>query len=559
MRVGECTPVEKDITDFWARLCPVAGYTSGWLRDLSRVFVPTKEAVAQAHERAAALSSRAQAELDDRDLRETAVKQLRLLTAQLDFPQPGAAVSDCGDGAFYIGLLKGAGSPPGAWLRDFLTGAGKKIAFEADRLRNTALDVVHKKQCLDAADYCAQTMRILQEQVPREFDEEFAEVLCRTAEFRELFQVQDLDSRDFATMFRALKAGSMTPFRTGGYPQLLARLYDFTPSASDLDLTARSWLAQDMPIVRELAAELGSLLGLGPDATVADVWDAVGSKWPVPGDNQKELPEFVRKAADICNNFAKERLIDVGTDTFARLKLLETPDYMQPVITGGQDIAVRYLTSDPQSCLYLTPGKVTALPTLLNIMVHEFSHGLNFVLAAQYGRSPLLNFAGPMQVPLTEGQAFWREWEYWHAAAELHGRDDLSATERDYLELYGSTPLEQAQCIRAAQFETYIWRVVRYLRAMCDVQVNMGWRTLPGFLEWAAEETGLTVEFLYGECFTFLAQPGYAPAYGIDGIAYGELQKAAIARDGTPKPFNTKASAMGFYPWTVCTRRLSKM
>ncbi|MFF5565232.1 hypothetical protein ACFY7Z_10830 [Streptomyces sp. NPDC012623] len=304
-----------------------------------------------------------------------------------------------------------------------------------------------------------------------------------------------------------------------------------------------------MPVVEELAAELAVLLRIPHDSTVGEVWEAAGTKWAVPADRFTETYERVAKA---CNDYARNHLVEVPADD--TLLLDATPAYMTSVITGGQDIAVDYLTNSPRACLYITQGKATSLLTLINILVHEYSHGINFVLSAERAASPLLNLAGPMQVPLTEGQAFWREWEYWHAAADLFGRKDLDASQQAYLKLYGATPAAQAQAIRAAQFETYIWRVVRHLRAMCDVQVNMGWRTVVDFLDWAAERTGLSKEFLFGECFTFLAQPGYAPAYGIDGMRYGELQRKSAK---TQHDFNTTASGMGFYPWTQCVTRLS--
>ena len=68
-----------------------------------------------------------------------------------------------------------------------------------------------------------------------------------------------------------------------------------------------------------------------------------------------------------------------------------------------------------------------------------------------------------------------------------------------------------------AQLETYIWRVIRYIRALCDVRVNGGQQTYTDFISWAADSTGLSEETLHGECFTFLASPGYAPCYAIGG------------------------------------------
>lgn len=163
-----------------------------------------------------------------------------------------------------------------------------------------------------------------------------------------------------------------------------------------------------------------------------------------------------------------------------------------------------------------------------------------------------------MQVPLTEGQAFWREWDYWQAAEGLLKKPVLDDTEKNYLLLYGNTTAEQAQAVLATHFETYVWRVVRHVRTMFDVQVNTGRCTVVDFLDRVSKQTGLSEEFLFGECFTFLAQPGYAPAYAIDGIAYGRLQQDAVARGESVMAFNTRASALGFYPWTTCVEKLTR-
>ncbi|MFD8864504.1 hypothetical protein ACFV1F_09075 [Streptomyces sp. NPDC059590] len=543
----KATKLENDITDQWAQLFPVAGYTSGWPqnKDIAHLFIPTTDAVHDANDKIGALRKRLP-EISDADLRTTADRQLTLLATQLAWPQPGVAVQDCGDGAFYIDLLTGKafGRPdPRKWLPGFLDSAAKKIDFETERLTKIPLDVTHRRQCLTAAAYCEATMRILKKNHSAKIDT----VLKKLDHFKQTVDgsIKGLDADDVPTVIHALREHTGAPTYTEGYPQLLADLYDFVPSAADLDTTATTWLEQDLTIVKALAAELASLLRLPRGSSVGDVWAEVGRKWPVGAIRVKD-------AAKICANFADAYLVEVP----AGLKLSPTPHYLEPMITGGQDIAVDFLTDKPQSCLYYTEDKTSALLTMLNVVVHEYSHGINFVLSAQRADSPLLNLAGPMQVPLTEGQAFWREWDFSHAAADIVGHSGLTGRQCDYLNLYGQTTAEQSQAIRAAQFETYIWRVVRHLRAMCDVEVNMGWRTFVDFLDQAGEQTGLTEEFLFGECFTFLAQPGYAPAYAIDGIRYGQLQQQAVAKAGTVKDFNTKASAMGFYPWTICDRKL---
>lgn len=546
-------PIENEITDLWAKLYPVAGYTSGWVAKLTQLFIPTPENVSQALDEIAALEPGA-SKIPQPELRETATKLLTLFRTQLEYPQPGMGVQDCGDGAFYIGLKN---QFKAAFVPAFLRSANEKILYEAERLKPQPLNIVQKKQCVNAADYCVQTMKILAKQNPK-VKEQVAKVVASAKAFKAQFMVPGLDADtsagDFSTMFYTMREQSDAPTLTPGYAQMLGALYDFTQSSSDLDVTAMTWLAQDMPVVRELSSELALRLKMSPDSTVNDVWNAVSTKYAIPSDS---FMKVMGNASDVCNAYAKEYLLDISPDDHVVMQ--ETPSYMAPMITGGQDIAVDYLTTKPVAYLYLTPAKNSSLLTMINIMVHEYSHGFNFVLSAKNAGSPLLNLMSPMQVPLTEGQAFWREWEYWAAAANCIGQDNLDKAQSDYVALYGTTPLEQSQAIRAAQLETYIWRVVRYVRALCDVQVNMGWRTFVDFLDWATEQTGLSLEFLYGECFTFLAQPGYAPAYAIDGITYGSIQQADIGRGETQKEYDTFASAMGFYPWTLCAKKLEQL
>jgi hypothetical protein len=545
----ESNPFDTAITNLWAELNPVVGYTGGWLPELRELFVPTTASTSAGLAKISALRSQV-LQSPVFVLRETALKLLDLFATQLKFPQPGDCIYDCGDGAFYISL-KNTKMP--AFVQIFLENASRKIDYACEEIGREQLNIVQRRQCITAADYCSQTMAILSDRQP-----ELKPLVDRIQQKLKLWKsgvlVPGLDAADFPSMFSVIRAHSTAPEVTPGYASMLSSLYDFTSSSSDIELAALGLLNRDMPVVMVLSCEIGRDLGLPASSRVGDVWDAVSRKYAIP---DQQFMSKMEGAAKVCNAFAAEFLLTI--DSGDHVVLEKAPDYMLGVMTGGQDIAVDFLTANPSSYIYLAPAKNASLLTMINIMVHEYSHGYNFVKAAKLAGSPLLNLASPMQVPLTEGQAFWREWEFWAAAAKLFGKADLSEVEKLYLGLYGESPLDQSKAIRAAQFETYIWRVVRAIRALCDVQVNMGWKTFVEFLDWASDATGLTAEFLYGECFTFLRQPGYAPAYAIDGAMYGELQAEALKRGVPWRTYNTIASSMGFYPWTQCVEKLTKI
>jgi len=56
--------------------------------------------------------------------------------------------------------------------------------------------------------------------------------------------------------------------------------------------------------------------------------------------------------------------------------------------------------------------------TMLDVMVHELSHGWNFVLAARCA-APILNLDHAYKRPHTEGMALHRELEFYVSAADL--------------------------------------------------------------------------------------------------------------------------------------------
>jgi len=73
--------------------------------------------------------------------------------------------------------------------------------------------------------------------------------------------------------------------------------------------------------------------------------------------------------------------------------------------------------------------------TMLDVMVHELSHGWNFVLAARCA-APILNLDTPINVPHTEGMALHRELEFYVSAADLMTKSNPTHAEQALLDLY---------------------------------------------------------------------------------------------------------------------------
>ena len=545
------------IVSIWSDVNPVAGYTSGHLAELTETPPSSAEEIealrVRIHTALGEVGS-----LGDPALRETAAAILISLQTQLALARPsGAGPSGTGmsgvyaaaDGIFYVLLKKEAAQ---AWVGTYLEAVATTVAAETERWSGRDFTVLERRECLDTAAYMTGTVGAMRSQRP-DLGSQCNQILAALGNYSLLFAVPDLDAPDFATYWPVFQAWDSVrgPTAAGGYPECLVGYYQLQQSAREIETMARAWLDLDLAVVAGVSEQVQALPGIGGGGTLGDVWDRVSAKYAVNFEQQ-----LMAKMVTATDGYGAAYI--VGHDAGDVIDFAATPSYLASLVTGGEDFAVDYLNpAAAYSQLYLTPEKNTSLLTMINILVHEASHGYNFVLSAKNpALSPLLNVNTALEVPTTEGMAFWREYEYWAAAQAMLGRSDLDPVQESYLHLYGGTAAEQAAAVLCAQLETYIWRIVRYVRALCDVRVNGGKQTYTDFIAWAAAATGLSEERLHGECFTFMASPGYAPCYSVGGVTYAAAQARARAAGVSELEFNTTASAMGFYAWPAAEAKL---
>ncbi len=553
------TKVIADIIDFWSDLNPSVGYTGGHLSQLTTVFIQSAANMQEMRGRIDHLRRRLD-EIEDPALRATAGAVLTSLRTQIDLSRPsGAGPSGTGmggvwaaaDGIFYI-VLKNDFKHP--WVLDYLDAVLAAVEFETYRWAGQDFTIEVRRECLDTVTYMQGNLTSLLD--ARKHDrpavEKVGAIQRALAAYKALFEIPGLDSDDFHKYWPIFKAwdAATGPTPAKGYPNCLKSYYQLTQSASEIETTARAWLALDLPVTAHVADRINTLLFGGRLRSLGEIWNQVSEKYAVDF-SEETLERIVR----VCNHFGRKYVI--GFTKKDRVGFSATPDYLVNLVTGGEDFAVDYLQPErAYSQLYLTASKNTSLLTMINILVHEASHGFNFVLSARHAPSPLLNLNTALEVPLTEGQAFYREYQYWAAAQDLLGRTDLDPEQAAYLALYGDTPEKQADGVLCAQLETYIWRLIRYIRALCDVRVNGGKQTYTDFIAWAARFTGLSEETLHGECFVFLSEPGYAPCYALGGATYALAQKKGLLAGVSEIDFNTQTSSMGFYGWPIDVRKM---
>jgi len=538
----------REVVRLWAKLFPVKGYTSGFSSSLTRLFIQTPENLQTAYADIEKIRRDISGKLPTGDLQFCADRLLTLFRSSLENTGPTAGVTAAGDGFFYI-LIKEQGEPE--WLQDYLCQVIELLHFENTRWPGRSFSYEARRGCLEAAGYlsgCFNALNVRWKQSPALYNEV---VECINT-YEGVFHEPGLETTDVDKLLQLFAEHEMPPKTVRGYPGLLEDQYNLGLTAGEIETMATDLLNAEMPILSSLAVEMAQKLGLPEGSIIEEVWDAQSKYYAV-----KDEMAAAEKVVSVSNAFGTDYIIRI--DPADHVTLVRTPPYLTAMVTGGEDRAVDYLTDHPSASLYYTPSRNTSLLTMINIIVHELSHGFNFVKAAQHAGSPLLNLFTPILEVLTEGMAFFREYQYWEAAQELLGKSGLNPVQQAYLKLYGDTRAAQEQAISGAKFETYIWRIIRYVRALCDVKVNGGKMTYTDFLAWASEKTQISKEYLHGECFTFLSQPGYAPCYTVGGKAYQYYQEMGLKNNISEIQFNTRASNIGFLPWSRGVKQLEEI
>ncbi|MFH0986579.1 MAG: hypothetical protein V1911_00855, partial [Candidatus Micrarchaeota archaeon] len=159
----------------------------------------------------------------------------------------------------------------------------------------------------------------------------------------------------------------------------------------------------------------------------------------------------------------------------------------------------------------------------------------------------------------TEGISFNREYELLLFFRRMFEKKRLSPEEKKLMKLIKKYS-DIKTFMLVEEFMIYKWRVIRFLRAIGDVRVNMDKQSIVQFVQWAAKKTGMKEKTIYDQFMLFQAMPSYAPSYSIFGMKlkamHEKLRKQGRA-DEIVK-FNTYAASIGFPAQTIYEKKLRK-
>jgi hypothetical protein len=374
--------------------------------------------------------------------------------------------------------------------------------------------------------------------------------------------VEGLEKGDFSEAYPILKRLSVGDLgRKTIYPRLIKEQYDYYETPDEIEKKGLFWLDSELPDLINTASELAAIYGIENGIEQVDI--ELSKRRNV---DKTDLVDFILDFRTKTQAVVEKHLVKINPmyDT----RIIETPDYLLNFIPTAAMTLFDTLTEHPFNVLFVTTNEKGSPPTsaidLFQLIVHEeYGHCVNFSNSAlDFAAEPNLieKLDSSLHFPISEAISFHREIETQTLIEDLakKKREELSKEEIELLDTMASWG-NIDEIILESRFLILKWRIIRFLRAIGDVRINMNKQSVVEFVEWASQKTGFSEKTIYDQIFFFQENPGIAPCYSIAGMALKEIQDEARSKGKNILEFNTKASSLGFPARSIFEMRLRNL
>ena len=365
-----------------------------------------------------------------------------------------------------------------------------------------------------------------------------------------------LQGNDFAAIYPVLQKKSRGLGRVKEYSHILKDAYAYSESPEEIERLAVSWIDEELPLLKKILDRVAKRYKCS--STVEEINKALEKNQHVP---LKNLVKTTKALREVLQGIAHDEWVEITSQYDVRV--IETPKYLVPFLPTAAMQPFDGLTKKPFCVSFVTTdakaSPSTFLPALVQTLVHEeYGHCVNFMDSFTNQENRVVEIMGStLDTPITEGISFFREVESTRTFERMLKRGARTKQEKALVKLIEEfCPFDAF--VDGMLFEVTQWRMVRFLRAVSDVRLNLEKQTFPEFIDWAHEKTGLSKKLIFDQTFHFQQNPGYAPCYSIFGQRLREFQKQAIKNGFSQVEFNTFVASSGFPARPIFEYRLKK-
>ncbi len=550
----EASEVEKDIFRLWSKLEPHEAFSNGFNDYAGQLFQHGPEEVAATQKKLEELETRAKTKMEK--------AFIALFRTTLDFDEP-YMVADRGVWGLYAHLVKEGVVP--SHIRSFLEKLLGAMAFALTKHGKKVYSTEVKIITINQFNGLRGILEVVEKELQKLDDadatkslEHITKLKGNIQDYQSVFQVPGIINGDFSEIYPILGETGGDIGRKHIYPAILKNMYAYPETPDEIEEKGLRWLEEELPRMQEVSGKLAAIYGCEP--SIEAVSKTLSQKQNV---EKKEILNFIRDMRGAIHGVMNKHLVRVNPSYDTRV--LETPNYLVSFIPTAAMSPFDSFTKKPFNNFFVTTDESRAPPAgysdLFQLIVHEeYGHCVNFSNSARsFAAKPSLLEMMPttLRLPVSDGISFFRELESYRLlkiltmAETLHsGKEELCLLDT----LRGLGDLDQI--ILEISFVVYKWRIIRFLRAVGDVRINMHKQSVARFVDWAQEKTGISKSMIFNQIFLFQAYVGYAPCYSMAGEELRNIQADAIARGVGLIDFNTYASSLGFPPRTIFEDKL---
>ncbi len=533
--------VEDEIFELYKELAPATAYGQGIKECAGKMFVPTIENKKNALEKIAKLRKKT------KDKHHLAI--LKAFETDLEIEEPQHPVS-AAFGELYNYLLLEGIEPQ--HMIPIIEDSLIYLRISKLRFGSKPWPIEIKILTLNKANGLLEFIdALLKQSKHSKLNDKLEELKLQTEDYKKSFHVDGIKNGDFTEVYPILQKSAGSLGRKEIYPAILKYIWGMPLSPKEIEKRAMKLLETYTPKLQESTRLLAEKYGVEP--TVEAVEAAMNKN---SGLKKTDLIKIVQVLRKDLQPLAEKKLVRITPNYI--VKIIETPKFLVNFTPTAAMQPVMTFTKKPYNFFFVTTegsgSPELSVPEIVNTLIHEeYGHCVNFSNSAdpkfQKIKSKLDLLDMPFSTALSEGYAFYIE--------TIENLDRLEDPEyiselHKIFQRYG----DPYQSIEEMRFALYKWKVLRYIRAIFDVWVNLDKKNMYEIVEWAHEKTGLSKKLIHNQNFFFQANPGWTPNYPMIGHMIAELREKAEKKGIDRVEFNTYVSAMGFAPIYILTGRI---
>jgi len=544
--LSEMSRVEKQFFEWYKEFDPESAYTEGVSECVGKCFIPSKQKLAVAEKKLKNIIKEAQNEGQRRILK----SYLTSLKFNEPYMVPSHATS-----TFFSHLVKEGIVPE--HLISLAKEVGEALEAYAKLLADKKWSIEIKIVTCQGTD---ELLGILDTILGETNDESLKKSLTllkeKTWKYRKLYEVKGVKNGDFSEIYPILQKTRYKVRHKTIYPKLIADKWGYSETPEEIENKAAFWLKKELPSLKKVTRKLAKIYGVKP--TVEIVEEELNKRKGIP---KQQVLQFVKETRKVAQKVFERNMVRI-TPKY-ETKVIETPPYLVNMFPTAAMNTFDSLTDEPFNVFFVTTdprfSPSSNVPDLVQSLLHEeYGHAVNSSNSVtRFAANPtfLEILSSAFSTHISDGISFHRELEFIEMLKKLVNKKTLTNEETAFLQILKGEADTETMLLEN-EFLVLEWRVMRFLRAICDVRINMEKQSVADFVEWAHKETGLSEKLIYNQTWIFLESVGYAPCYSIVGDVIRKLQQLALKKGISLLDFNTYVSSLGYPAREIFEQRI---